>query len=196
MAKDNSDLGSCIVVVGNPSSEFAQTAASLAHEARIDTVLCDDVYAAVTQIAKAADRHILTVGTIPELAKENGSFFRIAAAHAVRCCCLLDQAGPAGREGDPPRDPSPLGKTAKGEISHWGIRTQDLLAAVHAGATVLSDVQDLRGILEEWLASVRRHSSPRSGPEPSQAKRRTRDADDASYADLRATEAELSALLG
>ena len=56
-------------------------------------------------------------------------------------------------------------------------------------------MQDLRDIFEEWLATGPGHDSPRSRPEPSQAKRRTRDADDASYEDLRATEAELSALL-
>jgi hypothetical protein len=183
MAKDNSGLGSCIVVVGNPGGELAQTAASLAREAGIDAVACDDVYAAVTQIAKAADRRILIAGRIQDLAREKGSFFQIAAAHAIRCCCLLDRAGPAGRAGDAHRDPSLLGP-----------RTQDLLAAVHAGATVLSDAQDLRDIFEQWLAPARRHDPPRSGPESSQAKRRTRD-DDASYEDLRATDAELSALL-
>ena len=184
MAKDDSCLGSYVVVVGDPGSEFVQTAVSLARAARIDTVLRDDVYAAVAQIAKPADRRILIVGTIRRLAEENGSFFRIAATHAVRCCCLLDEAGPAERAGDSRRDPS-----------HWGTRTQDLLAAVRAGATVLSSVQDLRDILEEWLATARRPNSPRAEREPSQAKRRTRDADDASYEDWRATEAELSALL-
>jgi hypothetical protein len=184
MAKDNSGLGSYLVVVGNPGGELAQTAASLAREAGIDAVACDDVYAAVTQIARAADRRILIAGRIQDLAKEEGSFFRIAAAHAVRCCCLLDKVGPAGRAGDSHRDPS-----------HLGPRAQDLVAAVRAGATVLNNAQDLRDILEEWLATARRHDSPQSGPEPSQARRRTRDADDASYEDLRATEAELSALL-
>jgi hypothetical protein len=184
MAKDNSGLGSCLLVVGNPGGELAQTAASLAREAGIDAVACDDVYAAVTQIAKTADRRLLIAGRIQDLAREKGSFFRIAAAHAVRCCCLLDKAGPAGRAGDSLHAPS-----------HLGPRTQDLLAAVHAGAAVLSDARDLRDILEEWLAPARRHDAPRSGPESSQAQRRTRDADDASYGDLRATEAELSALL-
>lgn len=184
MARENSDLGLCVVVVGDPGSELAQTAASLARAARIDAVACDDVYAAVAQIAKAACRRILIAGPIQDLAKEKGSFFRIAAARAIRCCCLLDKPFPTGREGNPQHNPL-----------HLGTRTQDLLAAVHAGATVLSDVQDLRDIFEEWLATARRPSPTRSGPEPSQAKHRARDADDASYEDLRATEAELSALL-
>jgi hypothetical protein len=183
MANSNSGLDLCVVVVGDPSREPAQTTARLAREREIDTVSCENVYSAVAQMAKAADGRILIVGTIQELAIENGSFFRIAAAHAVPCCCLLDQAGPAGRQADP-----------HGDLSRWA--TQDLLEAVRAGATVLSDVQDLRGVLEKWLATARRHNSPRAGREPSQAKRRTRDAAGASYEDLRATEAELSALLG
>jgi hypothetical protein len=183
MAKDDSGLDSCVVVVGDPESELVQTVARSAHAGKIEAVLCDNVYSAVARMAQAAGRRILVVGPIAELARENGAFFRIAAAHAVRCCCLLDNSGSDGREGDPHRDPARLG-------------TQDLLAALQAGVTMLGDVQDVRGVLQEWLATAPSRGSSRVGREASPAKRRARDAAGASYEDLRATEAELSALLG
>jgi hypothetical protein len=169
MAKDNSGLGSCVVVVGDPGGELAQTTVRSACEGEIDAVPCDDVYAAVTQMAKAAGRRVLVVGPVTELATENGAFFRIAAAHAIRCCCLLDKTGSDGRE--------------------------DLVAALRAGVTILGDVQDVRGVLKEWLTTAPSHGAPRVARDASQAKRRAHDAADASYEDLRATEAELSALL-
>jgi hypothetical protein len=182
MADSNVGLGLCVVVVGDPSGELVQTAMRLAREAEIDTVSCDDVYAAVAHMAQAADGRLLVAGTIQEFTRENGSFLRLAAAHAVPCCCLLDQAGPAGRQDKPP-----------GARSRWA--TQDLLEAVRAGVTVLSDVQDLRGVLEKWLVTAQRQDAPRAGREMSQDQRRARNAGDTSYEDLRATEAELSALL-
>jgi hypothetical protein len=114
MAKDNSGLGSCVVAVGDPGSGLVQTTVRLAREWEIDAVPCDNVYSAVAAMAKAADRRVLVVGEMRELAKEDSAFFRVAAAHAVRCCCLLDKGSPAGRE--------------------------DLLAALRAGVAILGDV--------------------------------------------------------
>jgi len=169
MAKDDSGLGACVVVVGDPGSELVRTTVRLAREREIDVAPCGDVYSAVAQTAKAAGRRLLVVGQIAELARENGVFFGIAAAPAVRCCCLLGKSGSAGRE--------------------------DLLAALRAGVTILGDVQDVQGVLKDWLTTAPSPGAPHSGREASQAKRRAQDAADASYEDLRATEAELSALL-
>jgi len=170
MAKDKSSLGSCIVVVGDPGREFVQTTVRLAREWEIDAVPCDNAYAAVVALAQAAGRRILVVGEIRELARENRAFFRIAAAHAARCYGWLDQGHPIGRE--------------------------DLLAALRAGASILGNVQDIRDILKEWLAAATPHHSSHAGPHASQMKRRTCPAADETYEDLRATEAELNALLG
>jgi hypothetical protein len=170
MAKDDPGLGSCVVVVGDPGGELVQTTVRLAREREMDATPCDNAYAAVAQMAKAAGRRILVVGPIAELARENGAFFRIAAAHAVRCCCLLGKSGPDGRE--------------------------NLLAALRAGAAILGDAQDVRGVLKEWLRTAPSRGSPHVEQQALPARRRAQDAADASFEDLRATEAELSALLG
>jgi hypothetical protein len=169
MAKGNKDLGSCIVVVGDRSGELAQTTLGLAREGEIDAVPCADVYGAVTQVARAGGRRVLVVGALAELARENGSFFRIAAANAIRCCCLLDK-------------------------SRSGVRN-DLLAALQAGAAILGDVRDLRGVLKEWLAAPQPHGAARVVQDAGPARRRARDTADTSYEEFRATEAELNALL-
>jgi hypothetical protein len=195
MVKDDSSLGSCILVVGDPDRGLVQTATVLAREARSEAVPCDSVYAAVAQIARRGGRRVLAVGLMQELARENCAFFRIAAAQAVPCCCLLDANPPAGRPEDLRRDPTRGERGPQCKRTPGRTRTQDLLVALRAGATVLTDVQDLAGFLKEWLATPPAHESSRTGREPAPAKRRAHDVD-TSYRDLRATEAELRALLG
>jgi hypothetical protein len=167
MAKDHASPGSCVIVVGEPGSELAETTVQLAREGEIDAVPCADVYAAVVAVAQAAGRRVLVVGQIQELAVENGVFFGISAAHAARCCCLLDP----GRTAGPP----------------------DLLAAWRADATIVGAVPEVRAVLQDWLANAKPHDTPRRGRGASHTKRPVREE---TYEDLRATEAELSALLG
>jgi hypothetical protein len=159
------------VVVGDPSSELVQTTMRLAREGEIGAVPCANVYAAVAQIAQAAGRRVLVAGTIQELARENGAFFRIAAAQAIPCCCLLDQTGPVGRK--------------------------NLHAALAAGVRLVEAVADVRGVLKEWLATPQPRGTPQVPQETSPPSERHRgDAADTPYEEFRATEAELSALLG
>ena len=99
MAADNLGLGSCVVVVGDPGGALVRTTVQLAREGDIDAVVCGDVYAAVAHLGRVVGRRVLAVGTMQELARENGIFFRIAAAHGISCCCLLDPTGPVGRQG-------------------------------------------------------------------------------------------------
>jgi len=187
MATDNSNLGSCVVVVGDPRGELVQTTMRLAREGEIDAVACDNVYGAVAQIAKAAGRRVLAVGTMQELARENGAFFRIAAAHAVQCCCLLDRTGPAGREGN---------RAPQCEIAHLATRTQDLLAALGAGVTILGAVPDVRSVLKEWLATPQPRGARPVSRDAAPAGHRRGAVAEAADEEFRATEAELSALLG
>lgn len=170
MARGNSGPGSCVVIVGDQGDERTQVLIRLARESRIDVLQCNDVYTAAVQIARAADRRLLVAGSIRELAREDGAFFRVAAAHGVRCCCLLDSGDTMGREA--------------------------LLAAVRAGATILGSAQELQGVLQEWLARTGMDDPPRVARGASPAGRPGRDAVDAIYEDLRATETELDALLG
>jgi hypothetical protein len=155
------------MVVGEPGSELVETAVQLAREGEIDAVPCANVYAAVVAVAQAAGRRVLVVGRIQELAVENGAFFEISAAHAARCCCLLDP----GRAAGPP----------------------DLRAALRTHALLIGAVSEVRAVLKDWLANAQPHDTPRRGRGASHARRLVREE---TYEDLRATEAELSALLG
>ncbi len=135
----------------------------------IDAVACDNVYAAVTRIwRKRRSRRILAVGTIQELTREKDAFFRIMAAHVIPCCCLLDKTGPVGRK--------------------------NLLAAAAFAVRLLDAVADVRSVLEEWRATPPPRGEPRVAPASSGRCRN--DVADTSYEEFRATEAELSALLG
>ena len=166
MARDNTNPGSCLIVVGEPGGELVQTLVRLACEREIDAVPCENVYAAVVAVAQAAGRRVLVVGQIRELAVENGAFFELSAAHAACCCCLLDPGRPAG--------------------------PQDLLAAVRANATMIGTGADVPVVLKDWLATPEPRRAPRRGRGASHTKRSVREE---TYEDLRATEAELSALL-
>lgn len=157
MAGGNSVLAPRMIVVGDARSEFVCETVRLADEYKVEAVQCADVYAAVAQAARSAGRRVLIVGTMRELARENGRLFPLAATNAVRCCCLL----PKG--------------TATGQAT--------VLAALRAGVTVAGQTREVRTILEDWLTG----GGPRSG------RPHRRDLLDD---DLRATPAELSALLG
>lgn len=157
MAGGSSGLGLRLVVVGDPRSEFVRTMVRLACECEVQAVQCHDVYSAVAEMGGLSGRRTLIVGTMRELTRENGRFFELAAADAIRCCCLLDARTTAGRDG--------------------------VLAASRAGATVIGDLREAEDVLTEWLAGDG-HRPERLAPQ------------DLLDDDLRATEAELSALLG
>ncbi len=146
-----------MIVVGDPCSEFVRTMVRLAREREVEAVPCSDAYSAVAEIGGLSGRRALIVGTMRELTRENGRFFELAAADAIRCCCLLDTRAAAGRDG--------------------------VLSASRAGAAVISDLREAEEALTEWLAG--------DGDRPRRLAPR-----DLLDDDLRATEAELRALLG
>lgn len=146
-----------MIVVGDPCSEFVRATVRLAKQYEVEAVQCQDVYSAVAVTAKAGGRHVLVVGTMRDLAREDHRFFRIAEANALRCCCLLDKELAAGSRG--------------------------VLAALRAGASVIDSRKEVDAVLTEWLSSGAGRAARMS----------LRDLKDD---DLRATEAELSALLG
>ena len=157
MAGGRSGRGPLVIVVGDPCSEFVRTMVRLAREREVEAVPCDDAYSAVAEIGGLVDRRVLIVGTMRELTRENGRFFELAAADAIRCCCFVDTRTAAGRDG--------------------------ILSASRAGAAVISDLREAEDVLTEWLAGDGRRPG-RLAPQ------------DLLDDDLRATEAELSALLG
>lgn len=159
MATGDWRLDSCVIVVGEPGSELVRTAVQRARGGEFHAVPCGNVYSAVAEMAKAIGRRILVVGHLQELAGEDGVFFRIAVAHAVRCCCLLDHRRPAGPE--------------------------HLRAALRAGVTMIGDVQDVGSVLTEWLTTVS-SLGPRRGSLAGDEGPRTSDEGRATEAELRA----------
>lgn len=157
MTGGSSGVDPCLIVVGDPCSEFVRTMVRLAREYQVEAVLCEDVYSAVAAIARAAGRSALVVGPIRELAKEDNRFFQIAEANSLRCCCLVE----------------------KGPI----LESSGMLTAMRTGAAIVSEAREVRAILKEWLATGGHRAVRRS-------------LYDLAEEDLRATEAELTALLG
>lgn len=157
MSGGSSGLDPCIIVVGDPCSEFVRAIVRLAREYEVETVQCDDVYSAVAATARATGRRALIVGAMRELAREDSRFFQIAEGNAWRCCCLLEKGPAAGCSG--------------------------VLTALRAGVSIVGDAREVRPILRDWLADDGRRVARRS-------------LCDLADEDLRATEAELSALLG
>ncbi len=152
MAGGNSGLTPRLIVVGDPGSELVREMVRLAREYEVEVVPCDDVYAAVAQVARSATRRVMIVGAVRELTKEEGRLFPVAAANAARCCCLIEKGTTMGRAA--------------------------LLAALRAGADIAGETRQVGAVLEDWLVGGRS------------------DLRDLLDGDLRATPAELSALLG
>ncbi|MEN6575212.1 MAG: hypothetical protein ABFD90_02625 [Phycisphaerales bacterium] len=148
-------LDPCMVVVGDPCSEFVQAMVRLARESQVQTIRCEDVYSAVAIVARASGRRVFIAGAMRELAREEGRFFQIAEANGQRCCCFVRH------------DPA--------------VGAGEMLAAVRSGACVVGDPKQVKPILRDWLAE--------GGPAQT-------DLADLMEDDLRATEAELVALLG
>lgn len=157
MTGGNSEIGPCIVVVGDACSAFTRAMVRLAREHQVEAVQCDDVYSAVVATARARGRRVLIAGPMRELAREDSRFFQIAEMNSLRCCCLLE----------------------KGPVTGGSA----MLMALRAGAAVVGDVREVGPIFKDWLAHGGHRTTRRS-------------LCDLADEDLRATEAELSALLG
>ncbi len=157
MAAGDSGRDPCVIVVGDPCSEFVRATVRLAQQYEVEAVQCEDVYAAVAASAQASGRQTLVIGALRDLAREDHRFFRIAEANALRCCCLIEKD---------------LGAASRG-----------ILAALRTGAAFVENRNQIDAVFSEWLA----HGAGRA------ARVSLRDLMDE---DLRATEAELSALLG
>lgn len=148
------DLARRLIAVGDSHDRWVTDVLRVVAEYELAAARCDDIYAAVADLAGDHGGRALVVGSLRELARENGQFFRVAARNGARCGVLLEGSGAAER--------------------------RDVLVAVRAGAWVIDTIDEVRVIVETWLA----------GPGcPLGAPRSVGD-------EFRATEAELDALLG
>ena len=123
----NPGPGPCVVLVGARQSEFVQAMMRLAGEYELEAVVCDDLWMAVAETARAEGRRVLVAGRLETLAGEGGRFLEIAAARGVRCCCILADS-----------------------TLHEG---SGLLSALRTGAAVVSD-REVPDVLERWLVAT------------------------------------------
>ena len=91
MAKANSNLPLLVILVGGLEDEFVRQTKNILERLGVESVLCDNVYSAVGDLAKRESRNVLIIGRIGLLSKEQGRFFHIARVKGYRCCCIVDR---------------------------------------------------------------------------------------------------------
>jgi hypothetical protein len=129
MVEGELKLDRCLMAVGDLDGPAAADLARLAGEYEIAVTACENIYAAVAELAGRPDRDTLIVGQLEELTRENGAFFAIAARHSARCGCWL--------RADRPSDGAAL------------------TAAVQGGARFINGNSDLAVMLADWFAADR-----------------------------------------
>lgn len=121
----------CVIVVRELREHVVAEVKRIAGEFEVDVTLCDDVYGAVAELARATRSGALVVGQLRELARENSRFFRVAARNGARCCAWLDDEDALAR--------------------------RMVLHVVRAGVTVIDTLEEIEGMIEIWLARTGGH---------------------------------------
>jgi hypothetical protein len=123
------DLGRhrVVIVVAAAHDALATETARLAAEYELEVQRCDDVYAAVAELALSQDRCVLVVGRLGELAKEDRRFFAIAARSGARCCGLLEAVTP--------------------------IEPNVVPTAIHTGVFLVGTTGEIKGVFDAWLSA-------------------------------------------
>ena len=91
MSKGDSNLPLLVILVGGLADEFVRQTKNILERLGVESVLCDNVYSAVGDLAKRESRNVLIIGRIGLLSKEQGRFFHIARVKGYRCCCIVDR---------------------------------------------------------------------------------------------------------
>lgn len=125
MAKGSPGLDPCVIVVGDPRSEWTREMVRLAQEYEVEPVSCDNAYAAAARLASTGRRTFL-VGRMRDLTREEGRLLALAARNDVPCCCLVEKDA---------------------LVRHHGVR-----AALRAGVSLIFETPEARAVIEDWLA--------------------------------------------
>ena len=91
MSKGDSNLPLLVILIGDLEDEFVRQIKNILERLGVESVLCDNVYSAVADLAKRDDQNVLIIGRVGLLSKEQGRFFHIARAKGYRCCCIVDR---------------------------------------------------------------------------------------------------------
>ncbi len=89
MAKGNSNL--LVILIGGLADEFVRQAKIILERLGVEFVLCDNIYLAISRLAKIDNQDVLIIGRVGLLSKEQGRFFHIARDKGCRICCLVDR---------------------------------------------------------------------------------------------------------
>jgi len=79
------------IVVGTASDEFVRHTKRVLDNYGVETVLCGNVYSAVSESAKNSGRYILVFGRLEQLGRKGGRFFEKAKKDGIFCCCLAER---------------------------------------------------------------------------------------------------------
>lgn len=91
MSKGDSNLPLLVVLIGGLEDEFVRQAKNILERLGVESVLCDNIYSAVGDLAKIENQNVLIIGRVGLLSKEQGRFFHIARVKGYRCCCIVDR---------------------------------------------------------------------------------------------------------
>ncbi len=115
----------CVLIVGTVRDDLVRGLSGLAAEYEAVIVRCSDVYVAVAECVTLHGASFLAVGSLRELARENGRFFAVAARNAGTCCALVDREGSLDRDG--------------------------ILMAIRMGIPVAAGMDQIKSVFENWL---------------------------------------------
>ena|GEM_PF-5717533 len=79
-----------VFIVGRPSDEFVRHAVDVLGRYDVEFGLCEDVYDAVSKLARQQGGSVLVIGRLGQLGREEGRFFKIICGSGFSCCCLAD----------------------------------------------------------------------------------------------------------
>ena len=121
------DLGRrlCLVVGGRSRDRLVAELRRITVDYQMRVVRCESVYTATAELVREGAQPALVIGSLRELAAEQGRFFALATRNRARCCAVLDRTEPA--------------------------KPDTLLVAVRGGAAVVADVADVRSVIDGWL---------------------------------------------
>jgi len=137
MAELASGLQLQAVVVGGSSDELVRGVMGLAGGYGIESVRCEDVYSAVGRMAERAGARGVVIGRLGELAREDGRFFGIARRNGFACCCLVEK--------------------------DFADRRRAVLAAMEAGASVVTEATEIDEVLMELSGGGARGAEEQEG---------------------------------
>jgi len=125
------------VVVGGSSDELVRGVMGLAGGYGIEPVRCEDVYSAVARVAEKAGARGVVIGRLGELGREDGRFFEIARRNGFACCCLVEK--------------------------DFAERRREVLTAVEAGASVVSEAAEIDKVLMDLSGGGARGAEEQGG---------------------------------